>query len=402
MIPVSPARRRADEFQSLVEASSTSGRTDTGYAELLELVGGLRAAPEATAAAATPRPEFVASLREQLMTAAATELVGPVPGDRLTPAVTTPRRRRRERRIAAAVGGLAVLGATTSMAVAAQSALPGQPLYPVKRAIENAHVGLQTAEDAKGTTILENASGRLVEVNQLTEDTRDADTITDTLYAFTSQATEASDWLLAAYAHTGEREAIEELRRFTRESMAALESLEGRVPAEARAALMLAAQVLSQIDAQALQACPSCGGPAVVPAPDLFLGALSAPVQEGQAQTEASPAIQRNSPRGHRAKQRDDKAEEPSSRDQSSGDTEEASEPQSQPPLPSSGDSGSTSSDGGGSSAQGDDDGSGSLSDPVDKVIKGGTSTDSTRSGLRDVVGGVRDTVDDTTDSLLP
>ena len=54
------------------------------------------------------------------------------------------------------------------MAVASQSALPGDALYPIKRAIENTEAGVRVSDDAKGETILSNASGRLNEVDKLT------------------------------------------------------------------------------------------------------------------------------------------------------------------------------------------------------------------------------------------
>ena len=111
-----------------------------------------------------PRPEFVADLRSRLMAEAETALV-PTDVSRLQlPA----RRTGRERRIAAVVGGLAIVGATTSVAVASQSALPGESLYPIKRVIESAHTGLSVGEARKGSTELANASSRLDEVAALT------------------------------------------------------------------------------------------------------------------------------------------------------------------------------------------------------------------------------------------
>ena len=49
------ARRRAEEFDSLVEGTST-GRDDARYADFLDIVAQLRSAPEPVA-----RPEFVAT-----------------------------------------------------------------------------------------------------------------------------------------------------------------------------------------------------------------------------------------------------------------------------------------------------------------------------------------------------
>jgi len=257
MTPVFGAQRRAEEFNSLVEDPSAGGLHDARYAEFLDIVATLRDIPEAQ-----PRPAFVADLREQLMSAAETVLVAS-DDTRLT----LPTRRRaarpvRERRIAAAAAGLAVVGATTSMAMAAQSALPGDALYPLKRMIEGAETSIAVNQGEKGETLLANASGRLAEITALSRDGRleDSDAIADTFNDFTRQAIEASDLLLTDYAATGDESSIAELRDFTGESMQTLAELETVVPEQARDELLRAARVLTQIDAQAQQACPACGG----------------------------------------------------------------------------------------------------------------------------------------------
>lgn len=262
MTPVFAARRRAEEFATLVEAPSTGAADDARYSQLLELVGAMRAAPAPEA-----RPEFVADLRARLMAEAETALV---PED--TSRLTLPARRpARERRIAAAVGGLALVGATTSMAMAAQSALPGDTLYPVKRAIENVHTGLSVGEAQKGSTLLDNAGGRLDEVAELSRggDLQDNLVIADTLNDFTDQAAEASDLLLADYAQSGDQDSIDQLRAFTASSLDQLTELEQLVPPEARDELMHAAQVVIAIDTAAQQACPSCDG-GVTKIPPMF------------------------------------------------------------------------------------------------------------------------------------
>ncbi len=258
MTPVIGARRRAEEFHSLVEDPSTGGLHDARYADFLDIVASLRDTP-----AAQPRPDFVADLREQLMTAADTVLVAADDEARLTlPTRRTARRPARERRIAAAAAGVAIVGATTSMAMAAQSALPGDALYPLKRLIEGAEAGIAVNEADKGSTLLANASGRLAEITALSRDGRleDGEAVADTLNTFTRQAIEASDLMLTDYAATGDESSIAELRDFTGESMLTLAELESVVPEQARDELLRAARILTQIDAQAQQACPSCGG----------------------------------------------------------------------------------------------------------------------------------------------
>jgi hypothetical protein len=258
MTPVFGARRRAEEFHSLVEDTSTGGLHDARYADFLDIVASLRDTP-----AAQPRPEFVSGLRERLMIEAETVLVASDAEARLTlPSRQKSRRPARERRIAAAAVGVAMVGATTSMAMAAQSALPGDTLYPLKQLLEGAQTGLAVNEGDKGATLLENASGRLAEITALSRDGRldDGDAIADTLNTFTRQSIEASDLLLADYATTGNTSSIAELRDFTGQSMQTLTELEAVVPDQARDELLRAARVLTQIDAQAQQACPSCGG----------------------------------------------------------------------------------------------------------------------------------------------
>ncbi|MGZ4486400.1 MAG: DUF5667 domain-containing protein [Nocardioides sp.] len=289
MTPVFAARRRAEEFAALVDGST--GGSDARYADLLELVGDLRTVPAATA-----RPAFVASLREQLMAEAVTALV---PAPDATARLTLPARKSsRDRRLAAAVGGLALVGATTSMAMAAQSALPGDVLYPIKRAIENAHTGVEMGQGQKGATMLANASGRLDEVSALSRggDLRDELAIADTLNAFTDQAAEASDLLLSDYAATGHQSSIAELRDFAASSLDALVALEPVVPTDARDELMHAAHVLITIDDAAHQACPSCSGgitdipPVLAPVSSAVdpAGALTAPAVKPTRATHGS------------------------------------------------------------------------------------------------------------------
>ncbi len=285
MSPVFTARRRADEFQAILEGASTDRGSDARLAEFLELVETLRETPVITA-----RPEFVGELREQLIDEARTIArtgKGVEAAARLT-VVRSTSDRRRERRLAAAVGGLALVGASTGMAVASQSALPGDPLYPLKRAIENAQTSVQADEDDKGKTLLENASGRLDEVDQLSRESDDGDTIAATLQTFTDQASEASELLLNDYAETGKRDSVEELRSFTADSMAALTALESLVPTEARASLIRAAQTLTQIDQQALIACPTCG-PSVITQIPSFTNVALAELLESVTEAVSAP-----------------------------------------------------------------------------------------------------------------
>lgn len=371
MTPVFAARRRAEEFAALVEDPSTRDSRDARHTDLLELVGALRSTPAVEA-----RPEFVAGLRERLMDAADTALA-PSETARLS---LPPRRSSRDRRIAAAVGGFALVGATTSMAMAAQSALPGDVLYPVKRAIENVQTGVSVGEGQKGEALLANASGRLDEVGALSRggDLNDTGAIADTLNTFTDQAAQASDLLLSDYAQNGHQGSVSELRDFTASSLDELQALEPLVPAEARDELLHAAQVLFQIDAAAQQACPDCGGKGITEVPPVF-----APVSAGTKAATAGSISQ--TPGKHR--------------DGSiAGETSEPQVPtvdgETLPPgsvLDPTDDGGSTTSP---------QPGDGGADDPIGTLTEGLTGGGDSQPTSNPTLPDVGDTVDDTVDDL--
>jgi uncharacterized protein DUF5667 len=261
MTSVIPARRRAEEFAALVDGGGDAA--GTRHDNLVELVTALRGTP-----LVTPRPEFVTELRASLMAEAEVALAS-VDSRLALPAHT---RSRRDRRFAIAAGTVALLGAGTSLAVAAQDALPGDALYPIKRVIEGAQSTLQVDEISQGEVLLANASGRLDEIAKLQarNSAEGEAALPDTLDDFSDQSETAADVLLSEYDSTGDRDAVTELRTFTRDSMDTLVELGGVLPSSARAALEHAAQVLKQIDDRAAAACPDCGG-GITEVPQMFL-----------------------------------------------------------------------------------------------------------------------------------
>lgn len=259
--------RGAEEFDALV--SGRAGDTEA-YADLLDLVDTLRAAPPVTA-----RPEFVSSLRTQLVAAAERE---PARAEASLADRLTPRQRRgsRERRLAAVIGGFAVVSATGSMAMASQDALPGDVLYPVKRAIENAQTNLQPDGAAKADALISHAEARLDELQSLVARDAEADAVTATLQDFTDQARQASEFALDDYATTGKADRIADLRAFAAGSMDVLADLGPAVPSDSRPILITATQTIRQIDAAAWEACPTCAEGAVAELPDFATLPLSA------------------------------------------------------------------------------------------------------------------------------
>lgn len=281
MTPVFSARR-ADEFDALLEGRGSPGRHDARYAEFLDLVATLQRVP-----AVQPRPEFVTSLRERLMAEADVALLrqdAAVEARLTLPARTRP---RRDHRLAAAAGAIALVGATTSMAVASQTAVPGDALYPVKIAIEDAHTGISMSDQAKGKTLLENASGRLDEAAELSNSdaARSGAAVPDTLRAFAEQTSEAGDLLLADYDANGNESSVVAVRDFARTSMSTLGLLAGIVPEQARDELRTAGDLLTRLDRQATDLCPTCDDGGITELPTSLL------VSGGNQAVDPEPAI---------------------------------------------------------------------------------------------------------------
>lgn len=379
MTPGFAARRRAEEFNSLVEGTSTEEVQPARYADSLALIETLR-----DIAPVEPRAEFVADLRSQLMTEAATVLTPTAA--RLT---VTPRRSARERRIAVAIGGFAVVSATTSMAMAAQTALPGDTLYPLKRALENASTTIKVEEDAKGASLLAHATDRLVEVDELTreQDGANAQAVTDTLLTFADQASTASELMISAYAEKGQESYIETLNSFTAQSMTALGDLETAVPEQARAALIEAAQVITMIDAEAVQLCPSCGG-GVTEVPEFSASSVedlladlgsALPAPPASVPPTKSPAPVQEGPTGSETT-----TQNPAPNDAETPDA---------PSTPPSG--GGTAGPSGGETPQGDDN---VIKDITDRLTGGGGGSKNNEGTLTDMIG---DTVEGVVGNLL-
>lgn len=389
MTSVFTVRRRAEEFSSLVGDTSTGQPTDPRFADLVELVDQLRALEPPA-----PRPEFTASLRAELMAAADGMLVPSTDTQRLT---LPPRRTARDRRVAAAVGGLAIVGATTSLAVAAQSALPGEMLYPLKRAIESVETHAQPSDQAKAASLLADATTRLEEAAELARggDLGDVPGIAASFTDFAEQAKDGSRLVLDDYARSGDPTTIERLNRFTTSSMDTLTRLESVVPDDAREELIRAARVLEEIDAAASRACPSCSG-GIDQLPQML---LTAGDRAASTTTVVVP--------GTLVPDRDPLRTGDRNEDRSGTRGRSGGHEGSTLTGPLSGDVSTTPETGGDASPT--DDGQDTLTDTIDDVTDGitggsggagggGATTGS--GGLDDTVDDVGDTLDDTVDGV--
>lgn len=257
MTPAFPVRRRAEQFNALVERRSTAeASAPADLAELVALTAALREAPPVQ-----PRPDFAADLRERLLAAAPEAMAAGAVADRLTVHRNSPTTRtRHERRVGAAIAAFALVGASGATAMASEGALPGDTLYPIKRLVEDVRVEVPVGDSSKAARLLAQAETRLAEVNELTlrGAVSKAPEIEDTLGDFSSQATQASDLLLEEYADSGDEAAIEQLRTFAADGIIRLSDLEDALPEDVHDALAHAVQTLFDIDTAAAQLCPAC------------------------------------------------------------------------------------------------------------------------------------------------
>lgn len=265
MTPLSPMRRAAEEFASAVDGS----RAETGdrYADLLTCVDVLRAReiPE-------PRADFVADLRMRLMDAADTLLL-PASAE-LAPVVPlNARANRNQRRISVAAAAFVVIGGSAGVAAAAESALPGDALYPIKRGIESAQVALNSSDSGKGQDLLRQAGERLVEIDALLAEDSSAEAITRTLSAFERSVTDGADLMLVEYQRNGDPEDITRLRTMIGSQLTQLDALAAEAPEDSLPAFASARDLLADLDQQASVLCSDCGAGAVT---DRFATSASA------------------------------------------------------------------------------------------------------------------------------
>ena len=247
MTPLISARRAAEDFSRVVDGAQED--VADRYADLTATVDLLRR-QEAPAA----RPEFVADLRAELMTAADTLLV-PVDAE---PAVVPLRPRRSQRRLAAAAAAFVVVGGTAGVAAAAENSLPGDPLYALKRGIESAQVSLNTSDAAKGHDLVRQANTRLDEVDALVGD-GDASRITHTLASYRRSIASGSDLLFVAYQRDSRPADLAGLRATYSIQADRLDDLSDRAPSAAAPDFASAKALLADLDQQARVLCGNCG-----------------------------------------------------------------------------------------------------------------------------------------------
>jgi hypothetical protein len=258
------ARRRAEEFAVAVDGGPRNDAPGDEVTRLLEVVGALR-----THEPVAPRVDFAADLRVRLMREAETRL------DPSSASLLLPARERgpRERRLVAVASAFVLIGGTTTMVAAAQDALPGEALYPVKRGLERAEAGLSFSDAGRGRDLLDQAGDRLREVEDLlaTNGVGVAQ-VPVTLADFSTAAEEGSALMFDAYRDSADPRVVETVRLFAADGIGTLEAIAETAPADAHGELTRAALLLREIDAEAIALCGSCApGLDEVTVPGIFL-----------------------------------------------------------------------------------------------------------------------------------
>jgi uncharacterized protein DUF5667 len=252
--PLISARRAAEDFARVVDGTQAdqAGR----FSNLTTTVEMLREQETPVA-----RADFVAELRTRLMVAA-DSLLSPADQTARPEAKViqlSPGVRRHNRRLAIATAAFVVVGGTAGVAAAAENALPGDPLYPIKRGIESAQVSMNSSDAAKGHDLISQATTRLHEVDGLMSDGDSTSRISHTLSAFQRSATSGADLLFVAYQRDGDPADLAALRGTFQQQSDLLKSLASQAPPTSQPDFAAATALLADLDQQARVLCGNCG-----------------------------------------------------------------------------------------------------------------------------------------------
>jgi hypothetical protein len=167
------------------------------------------------------------------------------------------------------------------MAVAAQTSLPGESLYGVKRGIESAQVRFAGDDAARGRTLLAQADNRLSELEQIAAGEGGNDKLVpDTLDTFTDQSGAGVRDLLKAYEAGGAEQDVQAARDFTARSMERLDALEQHLPSSAHDELLAAGRTLTDLDVEISSVCTTCTG-GITTTPDFLLSSAPTDLLQG-------------------------------------------------------------------------------------------------------------------------
>lgn len=252
--------RSADRFQHALEGGEV---TDEAIQALLATT------QHVTALAATgprPNPEFVTQLRERLMTEAASM---PAPTPAAARAAAAHRAESRTAPVVVVVGrGLprAIAGAVASallvagvVGLASRSAVPGDALYPVKGWLDSVAVRLADNDLDRGLTYLDQAQEHISDARDLTSQGASAKDVNVALNAAIDSVRAGQRSLDAAYAKTGNPQALLAMRDFSARALPQVQALRPDVPIASRGTLNELESLLQQSQQATARRVAACG-----------------------------------------------------------------------------------------------------------------------------------------------
>jgi hypothetical protein len=227
------ARERADgdRFADLVDGDAAAEKDE--FARELALVGGLRE----LGATGAPDAETRQRIREEI-------------AGRLAEAEAPPKQRGHTvaNLAAAAVALVLALGGLTLLL--SKDALPGDPLYGIKRAGESAALGLTFDEKDKANKHLEFATNRVGELDELTRQASPTEAYFTGLADFESDLRAGVSQLTAVVTDEGGQARLTELRTWARQQSERLGLQIERAPTEARDKFTSARVLLEKVQAR--------------------------------------------------------------------------------------------------------------------------------------------------------
>lgn len=249
-------------------ARALDGEETTGEARALAHMAQVLERGTSRPGAAAVRPEFRGELRALLVEEARTAAAAPSLLTRLRDATI---RWRYSTRLATATGATAFALSGGGVAAAAEQALPGGVLYPVKLALEEARVALVRDTVAKGERYLSYAAERAVEA-RISLDEGYQTGAGRALREADESTRKGAGHLITAFQQDGDAEAIALLSDFARDQRRRIASLLPLLEGEAARAARDSLVVLERIEARvvALSGCPSCQSSAAPPTGQVF------------------------------------------------------------------------------------------------------------------------------------
>jgi Domain of unknown function (DUF5667) len=214
-------RGRSERFAELLDDADGRRRRhrysslDTGLASHVRLIRRIESIPPSPDAG----PEFRDGLRAMIMAKIAREGIGATakqavpPGRAATPGRRVGAGKARTAMLLGAVGGAVLL---SGVSVASTHALPGNPLYQVKRSSERAQLALAGSDITRGQLYLQFAIGRLIEAEQVDKAMLDEAMLAEVFADMNAETQQGSKVLTGVAVQKGDPAMLNALLDFVR------------------------------------------------------------------------------------------------------------------------------------------------------------------------------------------